>query len=70
MSYLELEWSDNVFNFHTKTSERDITTPSYSSVSTEIYDTSIGRWRNYTSLISSIEELLKPFIEEYGYEMQ
>lgn len=68
MGFLELEWSDSVFDFHKKTSERNITTPSYSSVSSEIYDTSTGRWKNYSNLFKPIDELLRPYIEGYGYE--
>ncbi len=46
-----------------------IGTPSYAQVVQPVYSSSIGRWRHYREAFDPVIPLLKPAIEELGYEV-
>ena len=48
LNFLNLEWSDNVREFHKTAKQRGIiSTPSYNQVNMPLYKNSINRWKNY-----------------------
>lgn len=44
-----------------------VITPSYQQVTREIYDSSIGRWRDYESWLGPLREALGDMLGEFGY---
>lgn len=53
IEFLDLEWHPDCRAFHT--SARTVRTLSYDQVNQPLYDTSVGRWRNYEQHLSGIE---------------
>lgn len=67
LEFLGLDWHDDLESFNTRSIGTFISTPSYRTVSSELYTVSIGRWENYTTPIAEINEQLAPFIDKFGY---
>ena len=59
ISFCGLEWDDNCLEFYKL--DRTINTPSYDQVRQPIYNSSVGRWRNY-------EKYLAPLLEGLNRE--
>ncbi len=57
IEYCGLDWHPSCLEFH-KT-ERTVQTPSRWQVRQPIYQTSVGRWRNYGSEMAALDRLLK-----------
>lgn len=68
IEFLGLEWKVESLDFSYRQSNRDIHSPSYSSVSEPLTHQSIGRWRNYISKFSRASEILAETAGELGYE--
>jgi len=68
LAFLELEWNPTVLDFHQYQHGRRIETPSYLQVSQPLYESSIGRWKNYKDLMAPHLERLAPLVERLGYE--
>ncbi len=68
LSFLELEWSDNVKEFY-KTAEKRgiINTPSYRQINQPLYKKSIGRWKNYENEFSEVKHVLDKWIQIFNY---
>tara|TARA_Y100000590_G_scaffold200054_1_gene227238 strand:+ start:11642 stop:13465 length:1824 start_codon:yes stop_codon:yes gene_type:complete len=67
LEFLELPWSDKIFNFYKNSSGNLIATPSYDQVNKPIYVKSIGRWKKYESKISKIFPILDPWVNKFNY---
>ena len=71
LSFLELEWSDEVKNYRSTAQERGrINTPSFSQVVQPIYRTSVHKWKNYEKHFENSMPILGKWIEYFGYEYQ
>ena len=68
LSFLGLEWEDEIANYRDKARERWITTPSAEQVIEPLYQTSMGKWRNYQRQIAPVLPILEPWVEKFGYE--
>ena len=55
LEFLGLPWDERCLDFH-KT-ERTVLTASYWQVRQKIYNSSVGRWRNYKKFIGPLLEL-------------
>ena len=68
LSFLELEWSDNVKEFY-KTAEKRgiINTPSYRQINQPLYKKSIGRWKNYENEFSEVKDILDKWTKIFNY---
>lgn len=68
LDFLGLEWSDEVLG-HVEHAQRrgTISTPSYHQVTQPIYKTARYRWKRYASQLEPVMEILRPFIERFGY---
>ena len=65
--FLNLEYEDGINKFYeTARNRKMISTPSYSQVTNPIYSSSIGRWKNYESLVN-IEKPLRKWIKKLNY---
>tara|TARA_X000000950_G_scaffold80316_1_gene100984 strand:- start:182 stop:1798 length:1617 start_codon:yes stop_codon:yes gene_type:complete len=65
--FLNLDYEKGINKFYeTAQNRKMISTPSYSQVTNPIYSSSIGRWKNYESLVK-IEKPLKKWIQKLNY---
>ena len=65
--FLNLEYEEGINKFYeTARNRKMISTPSYSQVTNPIYSSSIGRWKNYESLVN-IEKPLRKWIKKLNY---
>jgi tetratricopeptide (TPR) repeat protein len=55
LEFVGLEWDERCLAYHTAT--RPVLTTSYYQVRQRLYDTSVGRWRNYKKFIGPLLEL-------------
>lgn len=68
IDFLGLPWDDKVLQFYEHARERGVKTPSYSAITTPIYNQAVGRWRHYEAELQPILRILQPFVEVFGYE--
>ena len=69
LNHLNLDWSDNIRNYRdTAINGRLIRTPSSSQVVQPIYNSSIGRWRNYERHFLKHMNKLNPWIDYFKYD--
>ena len=67
LNYLGLEYEAKLEKFHLTALNRSrISTPSYNQVINPLYQSSIGRWKNYEKIIKHKPKLDK-WISKYGY---
>jgi tetratricopeptide (TPR) repeat protein len=62
LKFCRVDWEDECLAFH-KTA-RSIRTPSGWQVRQPIYESSIGRWRNYESQLQPLQRILAPLLGE------
>jgi hypothetical protein len=55
VSFLGLEWDERCLDFYR--TERTVSTASYWQVRQKIYQSSVGRWRNYEKFIAPLLSL-------------
>ena len=68
--YLELEWKDNIKDFHITAKNRtDISTPSYDQVTSPIYSRSISRWNNYEKRFENAKKYLDKWVKKFNYNI-
>ena len=67
LSFLELDWNEQVLRYFENVSERNVRTPSYSAVATPIYNRAVGRWMHYQTQIEPMMASISSFIQEFGY---
>ncbi len=67
LSFLCLEWNDQVLDYHKAAQERYISTPSYQGVVQPVYGGSVGRWHRYREQLEPFLPALEPFVEQFGY---
>ncbi len=68
LSFLGLDWHDNLLNYQqTALSRGEISTPSYSQVTQNLYKQAIGRWKNYQEQMEGALPLLEPWVKRFGY---
>jgi tetratricopeptide (TPR) repeat protein len=68
--WLGLDWHAGAADHQTTAAKRSpITTASYAQVHEPIYTRSAGRWVRYREQIGSIEPILAPWVERFGYSL-
>ena len=67
LDFLGLPWDERVLQYHNRAQTKHVHSPTYEAVTKPVYATSIGRWRNYSKQLEPYQELLKPFVEAFGY---
>lgn len=68
LDFIGVGWDDAVEQYADQARKRDITTPSYESVTQAINKKAVGRWRNYERELEPILPILEPFVKEFGYD--
>ncbi len=68
LGFLELPWDDAVLEYHRRAARKHVHSPTYEAVTKPIYSSSIARWRNYAAQLEPCTEILRPFVEAFGYK--
>jgi len=68
LTFLGVEWNDEVLRFHKHAASKTVRSPSYADVTKPVFKTAVGRWRNYQKYLEPWLEKLGPFIKAYGYD--
>ena len=65
--FLGLEWTADLGQFAQQASTRDIATPSAGQVARGLYSEGMGQWRRYRSSLAPVLDLLRPWVDRFGY---
>jgi hypothetical protein len=68
LEFLGLPWDDVVLQYHQRAQQKHVHSPTYEAVTKPVYASSINRWRNYAAQLEPCMEILKPFVDAFGYE--
>jgi hypothetical protein len=66
--FLDLGWDDRVHRHAEHARSRTIRTASYHQVVEPLYRRSRYRWRRYAGYLAPVIDVLRPYIEYFGYE--
>ncbi|MGE5626403.1 MAG: tetratricopeptide repeat-containing sulfotransferase family protein [Bacillota bacterium] len=71
LAFLALDWDDAMLDHTVHAKKRGrIYTPSYHQVVQPLYTDAIGRWHDYAEHFGRALEILRPYIEKFGYSVQ
>lgn len=65
--FFGLPWDDAILNFHEARNRPLIRTPSYDQVDHKPHRDAVGRWRHYQKHFGNVEDILRPWLEKFGY---
>jgi hypothetical protein len=68
LDFLGLPWDSRVLEFTRRAQEKHIHSPTYEAVTRPLYTSSIGRWKNYADQLAPTQEILRPYVEAFGYQ--
>jgi hypothetical protein len=68
LEFLDLPWDETVLDYHRRAQRKHVHSPTYEAVTKPVYTSSINRWRNYAAQLEPCMDILKPYIEAFGYE--
>ena len=66
--FLDLEKHDSTLDYRHQGGGEASDTPSYQQVTQPLHTRSIGRWRNFSSQMESSLSILRPWVEQFGYQ--
>lgn len=69
VEFLGEEWSSEMLEYYKDVATKHVATPSFADVKSPIYSRAVQRWRNYADEIKEVENILEPYIKEFGYEV-
>jgi hypothetical protein len=67
LDFLGQPWDDRVLAYHHRAQRKHVHSPTYEAVTKPVYTSSIGRWQNYAAQLEPRMEILRPFIDAFGY---
>jgi len=67
VGFLGEEWSADMLEYYKRVAQKNVATPSFVDIKLPIYTRAVQRWKNYTEEIEEIEDILEPYIKEFGY---
>jgi len=67
LAFLELPWEPGVLQYRERLRGKAVNSPTYEAVSQPLYTSAIGRWRHYREFLEPCREVLRPFVEAFGY---
>ncbi len=68
LDFLGLPWDEDVLEYHRRAQRKHVHSPTYEAVTKPVYSSSVGRWRNYHAQLEPHLEILRPFIDAFGYD--
>jgi tetratricopeptide (TPR) repeat protein len=67
LEFLDLPWNDAVLQYRSRAEHKHVHSPTYEAVTRPLYTSSIGRWKNYAEQLAPHQDVLRPFVEAFGY---
>jgi Flp pilus assembly protein TadD len=67
LSFLGVEFDENVLKFYEHARTKRVKSPSHAEVLKPVYQTAVGRWRNYQKYLSPYMARLEPFLKTFNY---
>jgi tetratricopeptide (TPR) repeat protein len=67
LEFLGLPWDGRVLDYHKRAQQKHIHSPTYEAVTRPLYTSSIGRWKSYEEQLAPCLEILRPYVEAFGY---
>jgi tetratricopeptide (TPR) repeat protein len=67
LDFLGLPWHEGVLEYRQRAQQKHVHSPTYEAVAKPVYTTSIGRWRHYAAQLEPYLDVLKPYIDAFGY---
>ncbi len=68
LSALGLAWDDAVLNYRERLTDKVVNSPTQTEVRRPPHRGAVGRWRNYEERLAPHMDVLRPFIEAFGYD--
>lgn len=68
LEFLDLPWDDRVLEYHQRAQKKHVHSPTYEAVTKPVYSSSVGRWKHYAKQLAPHQEILRPYIEAFGYD--
>ena len=68
LDFLETPWDESVLEYHRRAERKHVHSPTYEAVTKPLYTSSIGRWQNYAAQLEPCLEILRPYVDAFGYE--
>jgi hypothetical protein len=68
LDLLDLPWDDSVLAYQQRAAKKQVLSPTYEAVSKPIYNSAIGRWKNYERQLAPVLKTLEPFLRTFGYD--
>jgi hypothetical protein len=65
--FLGIAWNEAMLDHGSRGRATLVRTPSYGAVAQPLNDRATGRWRRYRRYLSEFDEVLAPFVAEFGY---
>lgn len=66
LTFLDLDWHDDILR--DRDDQKFVHSPTHAEVRKPVYQSSIGRWKNYEPYLRPCLAELEPFIRAFGYE--
>jgi tetratricopeptide (TPR) repeat protein len=67
LNFLDLPWDESVLEYHRRAQRKHVHSPTYEAVTKPVYTSSVARWRNYAVQLEPHMEILRPYVEAFGY---
>jgi len=68
LNFLNLDWTDDIRAYREHAQTRHIVTPSYRTVGKQLYSRAAGRWKRYETHLSSANQRLASYLQDFGYD--
>jgi hypothetical protein len=65
---LGLPWDDTVLDYRERSQLKRVRSPTYEAVAKPIFQTALGRWRNYERFLAPALDKLAPLVKALGYD--
>jgi len=67
LQFLGLEWDARVLRFAEHAQKKLVRSPSFAEVAKPLFQSAVGRWKNYGKYLAPHLEKLEPFAKAFGY---
>lgn len=67
LEFLNLPWDPRVLKFNEHAQNKIVRSPTFNEVAKPLYQSSVGRWRNYEKYFAPYLHKLTPFLSAFGY---
>ncbi|MGD0814699.1 MAG: sulfotransferase [Verrucomicrobiota bacterium] len=66
--FLGLPWHEAQANYHETARRNFVNAPTYNEVTKPVYNTAVGRWKNYAKAVAPLQEHLAKYCQAFGYD--